>query len=68
MLPVCRYRMWELWKNNTKQNAENQMQQFLELCSYAIRKPNFKIITQDWGKFSKNMNEEQLMIYVQIYE
>jgi len=43
----------ESWKNNTKQNAENQMQQFLELCSYAIRKPNFKIITQDWGKFSK---------------
>jgi len=43
------------------------MQQFLELWSYAIRKPNFKIIAQDWKKFSKNMNEEQLMIYVQSY-
>ena len=58
----------EAWKNNIKQNAEDQMQQFLELWSYAIRESNFKIPMQDWEKFSKNMTEKQLMVYVQIIQ
>jgi hypothetical protein len=58
----------EAWKNNIKQNAEDQMQQFLELWSYAIRKSSFKIPMQDWEKFSKHMTEKQLMVYVQIIQ
>ena len=58
----------EAWKNNIKQNAEVQMQQFLELWSYAIRNSSFKIPMQDWEKFSKNMTEKQLMVCVQIIQ
>jgi hypothetical protein len=56
------------WKNNVNQNAEDQIQQFLELWSYTIRKSSFKIPMQDWEKFSKNMTEKQLMVYVQIIQ
>ena len=58
----------EAWKNNIKQNAEDQMQQFLELWSYTIRNSSCKVPMQDWEKFSKNMTEKQLMVYVQIIQ
>ena len=54
------------WKDNIKRNTEDQMQQFLELWFYTIRKSNFEIIIQDWEKFSKNMTAEQLMAYAQL--
>ena len=54
----------DAWKNNIKQNSEDQMQQFLELWFYAIRRSSFKIIMQDWEEFSKNMSEKQLLVCV----
>ena len=58
----------DAWKNNIKQNSEDQMQQFLELWFYAIRRSSFKIIMQDWEEFSKNMSEKQLLVCVQVIQ
>ena len=58
----------EAWKNDTNQTSEDQIQQFLELWYYAIRKSNFKIMVKEWEEFSKNMTEGQLMTYVQIIQ
>ena len=58
----------DAWKNSIKQNSEDQMQQFLELWFYAIRRSSFKIIMQDWEEFSKNMSEKQLLVCVQVIQ
>ena len=58
----------DAWKNNIKQNSEDQMQQFLELWFYAIRRSSFKIIMQDWEEFLKNMSEKQLLVCVQVIQ
>ena len=58
----------DAWKNNIKQNSEDQMQQFLELWFYAIRRSSFKIIMQDWEEFAKNMSEKQLLVCVQVIQ
>jgi hypothetical protein len=58
----------EAWRKNIKQNSEDQMQQFLELWFYAIRRSSFKIIVQEWEEFSKNMSEKQLLVCVQVIQ
>lgn len=61
----------ETWKNNTKQNAETQIQLFLELWSYAIRKSNFEIAKKsmlDLEDFWKDTTDKQFQIYREILE
>ncbi len=61
----------EVWKNNMKQNAEIQMQQFLESWSYAIRNSSFEIAKnsmQEWQEFWKNTTDAQFKIYAEVLE
>ena len=60
-----------VWKNNMKQGAEIQMQEFLELWSYAIRKSDFetaKKSMQQWQDFWKNTTDEQFKLYAEVLE
>ena len=64
-------RMEEAWKDSTKKNAEIQIQQFLELWYYAIRKSNFdtaKKSIQDWEGFWKGATLKQLQTYKEVLE
>ncbi len=57
------------WRNTIKQGAEIQIEQFLELWSYAIRKPSFdptKKPIQQWQGFWENTTEEQFRIYAEV--
>ena len=59
----------EAWKKNSIHNAETQIQQFLELWSYTIRKSNFEIAKksmQQWQEFWKNTTNEQFKTYTEI--
>ena len=56
------------WKNNTKQNAETQIQLFLELWSYAIRKSNFEIAKKSMQDFWKDTTDKQFQIYKEVLE
>ena len=59
----------DTWKKNSIQNAETQIQQFLELWSHAIRKSNFEIAKrsmQQWQEFWKNTTNEQFSTYAEI--
>lgn len=59
----------DAWKNNSKQNAEIQMQQFLELWAYAIKKSNFETAMksmQDWEIFWRNATKEQVIVYIEV--
>ena len=61
----------EAWKKNVKQNTEIQVQQFLELWSYTIRKSNLEITKksmQEWQQFWKNTTDEQFKIYAEVLE
>ena len=60
-----------MWKKNTKQIGELQLQQFFEIWSYAIRKSNFEVAKKsicDWEEFWKNATDDELQLYGDILE
>ena len=59
----------EAWKDDSKQDAEIQIQQFLEWWAYAIKKSNFETAMksmQNWEKFWRNATKEQVMVYIEV--
>ena len=57
--------------NNIKQNAEGQIEQFLETWSRAIEKPDFegaKQAIQKWTDFLENTTEENAEIYIKVLD
>jgi hypothetical protein len=61
----------ENWEKNSKQNAEIIMEEFFEMWSYAIRKPNFELAKktiQNWENFWKNATDEQFRVCSEVLQ
>ena len=57
--------------NNRKQDAEGQVEQFLESWSHAIEEPDFEAAKQSiqkWKDFLENTTEENSKIYTKVLE
>lgn len=60
-----------VWKKNTKQITEIQMEQFFEIWSYAIKQSNFEIAKKsifEWKEFWKNVTDDECRLYGEILE
>ncbi len=58
-------------KENNKQTSTTQIQLFLEMWSYAIRKSNFEVAQesmQEWSAFWKDVSDEELKVYAEILQ
>ena len=61
----------KMFKDNTKQTVEIQIQQFFEMWSYAIRKSDFEMAKKsmsEWEEFWKDTNVEKSKIYGEILQ
>lgn len=59
----------EGWQKNSKENIKIQVQQFFEIWSYAIRKPDFEIAKKTMpggNEFWKNITDEQFRMFSEL--